>query len=175
MIIWVNGPFGAGKSSVAAELLHLIPQATLFDPEEVGFMLRNLLPGREKDFQDLSPWRPLVAATAIELIAYTSGPLIAPMSLLREDYAKEIFTPLSAHGTTVRHVVLHADRDTIIKRIHEDHTHSDATRAFRMSKLDDYLHAYTGWLADTAHIIDTGHITAREAADQIAVLTTSGH
>jgi len=118
MIIWVNGPFGAGKSSVAAELLHRIPEATLFDPEEVGFMLRNLLPGREPDFQDLPPWRPLVAATAIELISYTGGPLIAPMSLLREDYAN--------------------------------------------------------WLTNTAHIIDTSHITAREAADQIATLTTSG-
>lgn len=75
----------------------------------------------------------------------------------------------------MQHVVLHADRDTIIKRIHEDHTHSDATRAFRLSKLDDYLHAYTNWLTDTAHIIDTSHITAREAADQIATLTTSGH
>jgi gluconate kinase len=175
MIIWVNGPFGGGKSSVAAELLHQIPQATLYDPEEVGFMLRNLLPGGEADFQDLAPWRPLVAATALELISYTGGPLITPMSLLREDYAKEIFTPLRTHGTTVQHVVLHADRDTIIKRIHEDHTHSDTTRAFRLSKLDDYLHAYTTWLTDTVHVIDTRHVTASEAANQIAKLATSRH
>ncbi len=135
-------------------------------------MLRNLLPSRAADFQDLQPWRPLVAATAIELTSYTGGPLITPMSLLRADYAKEIFTPLGSHGTIVRHVVLHADRDTIIKRIYEDHTHSDATRSFRLSKLDDYLHAYTTWLTDAAHVIDTSHITASEAADQIAKLTT---
>ncbi len=61
------------------------------------------------------------------------------MSLFREDYAQEIFTSLRTRGTTVRHVVLRADRDTSIKRIHEDHTHSDTTRAFRLSKLDAYL------------------------------------
>ncbi|MGH3934252.1 MAG: AAA family ATPase [Pseudonocardiaceae bacterium] len=170
MIVWVNGPFGGGKSSVAAELLHHIPHATLYDPEEVGFMLRNLLPGRETDFQDLAPWRPLVVATALELIAYTGGPLITPMSLLREDYAEEIFNPLRTHGTTVRHVVLHADRDTMITRIQQDHTHSSPTRAFRLRKLDDYLHAYNTWLTDAAHVIDTSHITSSEAANQIAKL-----
>ncbi|MGH3923880.1 MAG: hypothetical protein ACRDTT_13595, partial [Pseudonocardiaceae bacterium] len=82
---------------------------------------------------------------------------------------------LRTHGTTLQHVALHADPDTIIKRINEDHTHSDTTRAFRLSKLDDYLHAYTTWLPNAAHIIDTRHITASEAANQIAKLTTSGH
>lgn len=167
MIIWMNGPFGGGKSSVAVELLHRVPQSTLYDPEEVGFMLRNLLPGREADFQDLSPWRLLVAATAAELVAYTGHSLIAPMSLLREDYAKEIFTAITTRGIIVHHVVLHADRDTIIKRIHQDRAHSDTTKAFRLKKLDDYLHAYTTWLADAAQVIDTSHITPSQAADQI--------
>lgn len=107
MIIWVNGAFGVGKFSVAAELRNRIPDATLYDPEEVGFMLRNLLPGRAADFQDLPPWCPLVAATAIELLSYTGGPLIAPMSLLREDYAEEIFTTLGTHGTTMHCTTRH--------------------------------------------------------------------
>jgi len=170
VIIWVNGPFGGGKSSVAAEMLTRIPHTTLYDPEEVGFMLRNLLPGREANFQDLAPWPPLVAATAIELISYTRGPLIAPMSLLREDYATEIFTILGAHDTTVQHVVLHADHDTLIRRIQQDRTHSEATRTFRLSKLDDYQHAYRTWLADTAHVIDTSYLTVRETADLVATL-----
>lgn len=57
----------------------------------------------------------------------------------------------------------------------QDHTHSDATRAFRLSKRDDYLHTYTDWLTDAAHVIDTSHIATLEAADQIAALITSGH
>ena len=39
MIIMVNGAFGAGKTSVANELLRRLDGAMLFDPEEVGFML----------------------------------------------------------------------------------------------------------------------------------------
>ncbi|MGH3821460.1 MAG: hypothetical protein ACRDRA_01235 [Pseudonocardiaceae bacterium] len=68
--------------------------------------------------------------------------------------------------------MLHAYRDTIIKRIHADHIHSDSTRAFRLSKLDEYLHAYTTWLTDAVHVIDTRHITASKAANQVTYRST---
>jgi adenylylsulfate kinase-like enzyme len=96
VIIWVNGPFGVGKTTVATQLLSRLPNAMLYDPETVGAMLRTYLPDTEADFQDLPPWRPLVAATAVELIAYTGQPLITPMSLLHEDYAKKS-SPQSPH------------------------------------------------------------------------------
>jgi deoxyadenosine/deoxycytidine kinase len=167
VITWVNGPFGGGKSAVTTELLTRIPNSLFFDPEAVGSMLRPILPGREPDFQDLPPWRPLVAATAIELIAYTGQPLIAPMSLLRHDYAKEIFTALEAHGIPVHHVVLHTDRDTLLQRIHNDRTHSEGAKAFRLSKVDAYYEAVQTWLAGSAPIIDTTHINPSQVADRI--------
>ena len=40
MIVWLNGAFGAGKTSTAKELLQLLPNARLYDPEHVGFLLR---------------------------------------------------------------------------------------------------------------------------------------
>lgn len=49
---------------------------------------------------------------------------------------------------------------------------SETTRAFRLSKLDGYLHDYTTWLTDVAHVIDARHITAREVANQIAKLAS---
>ena len=41
MIIMINGAFGAGKTSVANALLQTVDDFMLFDPEVVGFMLRN--------------------------------------------------------------------------------------------------------------------------------------
>jgi hypothetical protein len=51
VICWINGSFGAGKTLLAGELRHRCPDALLFDPEEVGFMLRDAAPSGE--FQDL--------------------------------------------------------------------------------------------------------------------------
>jgi 2-phosphoglycerate kinase len=54
MIIFINGAFGVGKTSVATELSSLIPDSLMFDPEEIGFMLRNILGSIDKkdDFQE---------------------------------------------------------------------------------------------------------------------------
>jgi hypothetical protein len=43
-VLWLNGPFGVGKTSVAAELARRRPMIT-FDPEIIGSMLWRLLPG----------------------------------------------------------------------------------------------------------------------------------
>ena len=44
MIVWINGAFGAGKTSTARELIDLIPNSTFYDPEVIGGALRHLLP-----------------------------------------------------------------------------------------------------------------------------------
>jgi adenylate kinase family enzyme len=44
MIIWLNGTFGAGKTTTARELVATTPGARLFDPELVGYLLRAILP-----------------------------------------------------------------------------------------------------------------------------------
>ncbi|MGW4246738.1 hypothetical protein [Nocardia sp. NPDC004722] len=55
MIIWFNETFGAGKSTTATELMSRLPGSRVFDTEEVGVMLRNVLSTETvRDFQD---WR----------------------------------------------------------------------------------------------------------------------
>jgi hypothetical protein len=44
VIIWINGGFGAGKSTLAAELVRRVPDAVLFDPEYVGYTRQQSLP-----------------------------------------------------------------------------------------------------------------------------------
>ena len=46
MIVWINGAFGAGKTTTARELIDLIPNSTLFDPEVIGAALPHLLPAK---------------------------------------------------------------------------------------------------------------------------------
>jgi hypothetical protein len=44
MIIWINGAFGGGKTTLAEELHRRLPDALPFDPEYVGYILRRWAP-----------------------------------------------------------------------------------------------------------------------------------
>jgi adenylylsulfate kinase-like enzyme len=52
MIVWLNGAFGAGKTTTAGELTSRIPESRLFDAEKVGEMLWHVLGMPARDFQD---------------------------------------------------------------------------------------------------------------------------
>ena len=39
MIIWLNGTFGAGKTTTARQLVQRLANTRLFDPELVGYLL----------------------------------------------------------------------------------------------------------------------------------------
>jgi len=47
MIIWINGTFGAGKTTTACELHKRKPNSTVYDPERFGYVLMANIP---KDF-----------------------------------------------------------------------------------------------------------------------------
>ena len=44
MIIWINGPYGVGKSSLAENLHERNPHSFIFDAEAVGNAVRDNLP-----------------------------------------------------------------------------------------------------------------------------------
>jgi thymidylate kinase len=66
VIIWINGAFGAGKTTLAEELHRRLPDAVVYDPEDVGLMVRKWVRA-DGDFQHLPSWRELVVATALSL------------------------------------------------------------------------------------------------------------
>ncbi len=63
MIIWINGPFGAGKTTLAKRLRDRRSKSLIFDPEEIGFVVKETVPmPASGDYQDLPLWRGLTIA-----------------------------------------------------------------------------------------------------------------
>jgi hypothetical protein len=119
VIVWINGAFGAGKTTLADELGGHLPDAVLFDPEYVGYILRRWVPVPTGDFQDLPSWRELVIATAVSLRKHHAATLIVPMTLVNDDYLAEILGGLRAQGEEILHVFLDLDPAALRQRITE--------------------------------------------------------
>ncbi len=169
VIVWLNGTHGAGKTTTSALVQQLIPDSRVFDAEKVGETLMDITPGLPEtgNFQHWPPWRPLVVETARHVLDYTGGTLVMPMTVLVEQYWREISTGLARHAIPVRHFVLHADQDTLRARIAGD-TVIGPDSPFRLEYLEPYAEAARTWLHGEAEVIDTTHLTPAQAAQQIA-------
>ena len=173
MIVWINGTHGAGKTTTSALVQPLIPDSRVFDAETIGAALMDIRPGLPEtdNFQHWPPWRSLVVETARRVLDYTGGTLVMPMTVLVEEYWREISAGFAAHAIPVRHFVLHADQQTLRKRIEMDTTHKHAglgPSPFRFRHLESYAEAARTWLHAEAEVVDTTHLTPAEAAQQIA-------
>ncbi|MEU9286045.1 NUDIX domain-containing protein [Streptomyces sp. NPDC048275] len=184
MIVWINGAFGAGKTTTARELIELIPNSTLFDPEVIGGGLTNLLPPKRLaevgDFQDLPIWRRLVVDTAAAMLAELGGVLVIPMTLLRQEYRDEIFGGLASRRIEVRHVLL-APAETILREriadreIPEDLPDGEIrVRQWSYDHIEPYRAALASWLTTDAHPVDTSALTPYDAALRIAEAVRNG-
>ena len=73
MIVIINGPYGVGKTSVAEDLIKKIPSSILFDTEEIGSLLDNLIPleirkeSEKGNWTELESWKKLVVNIGIFL------------------------------------------------------------------------------------------------------------
>lgn len=118
MLIWVNGAFGAGKTQTAHELHRRLPDSHVADPEVLGFAIRKMVPRPAwVDFQDLPQWRSSVGETLRQADAASAGPVIVPMTIVREDYFEEIVGGLRRSGVDVRHYALVAAPETLRRRL----------------------------------------------------------
>lgn len=118
MLIWINGAFGSGKTQTAHELLRRLPDAHVADPEVLGFAMQKLLPiDARGDFQDLPQWRSSVVQTLEQAQAANSGPVIVPMTVIRDDYFDELVGTLREWGVDARHYTLVASPETLQKRL----------------------------------------------------------
>jgi len=142
MIIMINGSFGVGKTTTAQALLQAIPHALLYDPEEVGYMVRNITRDARSaneetsDFQDIAVWRPLVIAAAEHLLRRYARPLVLPMTLANPAYLDEIKNGFNAFDPHVYHFCLTASLPTIQRRLTE---RGDTDKSWCWNKTIEYV------------------------------------
>ena len=87
MLLWINGPFGGGKTATAYELNRRLPGSVVCDPEHVGYGMRRMLPAALRgNFQDLPAWRHSVVELLRLTLAGYDGPVIVPMTLVDSGY-----------------------------------------------------------------------------------------
>lgn len=166
MLIWLNGPFGGGKTQTAYELHRRLPGSVVCDPERAGFGLRNMLPpGLRGDFQDLTSWRAGVVEVLDLVLQGHQGPVLAPMTVINPTYFEETVGRLRDKGHEVHHFSLLARRETVLTRLR---TRGLGLRrdAWAESKVDECLEA----LQDTRYAthVWTDTLPVKEVADQVA-------
>ncbi|GAA0964652.1 AAA family ATPase [Actinocorallia libanotica] len=118
MLIWINGPFGGGKTQAAYALQRRLPGSVVCDPEEAGLGLHRMTPARLRgDFQDLPAWRQGVYEVLDLVLSRHGGPVIVPMTVVEADYFQETVGRLRERGHDVRHCALLAERRTVLRRL----------------------------------------------------------
>ncbi|MEU0738564.1 AAA family ATPase [Streptomyces sp. NPDC006134] len=180
MLLWINGPFGGGKTQTAHELLRRLPGSVICDPEHAGFGLRRMLPPALRgDFQDLVSWRQGVVEVLDLALSRHDGVVIAPMTVTDPRYFAETVGRLRETGHDVRHFTLLAERETVLRRLRErglGHvlryvTGKEAVphrESWAVRRLDHCLERLRE--PEFAEHLWTDHTTVAQTADRIAAL-----
>ncbi|MCX4764034.1 ATP-binding protein [Streptomyces sp. NBC_01275] len=180
MLLWINGPFGGGKTQTAHEIRRRLPGSVICDPEHVGFGLRRMLPPELRgDFQDLVSWRQGVVEVLDLALGKHDGVVIAPMTVTDPVYFAETVGRLRELGHDVRHFTLLAERETVLTRLRErglgrllrffvGQRAGLRRESWAVQQLDDCLRKLRE--PEFAEHLWTDHSTVPKTADRIAVL-----
>lgn len=166
MILWVNGPFGGGKTTTVRALLETRTEFSVFDTEWIGAMLEAPLRQRlpVDDFQEWAAWRELVVASLLSIHDAIGGTIVVPQTVLVEHYWDEIVDGLGRGGVGVEAVTLTADRGVLEERIRSDQVESSAAE-WRLRRLADFETAE--WLTRRTTLVSTMDRSPEQVADSV--------
>jgi hypothetical protein len=146
MIIMINGAFGVGKTTTAYKLQTMIPGSMILDPEEIGYMLRKLIPEemrnadeRTDNFQDIELWRVLTVNIARELKRKYNKHLIVPMTIYKSEYFDYIYRGFKELDNELYHFCLIASEDTLKKRLT---IRGDVVGGWQFQQIDKCVNAF---------------------------------
>ena len=121
MIIWINGAFGSGKTTLVKELRKRIKKSYIFDPEDTGAFIEKSIPEETKkdDFQDYMLWREINYFLLKYIDETSDSTIIVPMTIVNRNYCDEIIGRLKNDGVMVKQFILDLPKDILIQRIRE--------------------------------------------------------
>lgn len=165
MIIWINGAFGAGKTTTAYELHRRIPNSYVYDPENVGFFLRKNMPKQlwKNDFQDHEAWREMNVSMLQMLSREFEGVIIVPMTIVNPQYFNEILEKLRDEHVDIKHFALLASKETLLKRLK---SRGDGKHSWPARQIDRCLSSLSQEMFQT-HLY-TDQLTPEDIINQIA-------
>ncbi|WP_329373391.1 AAA family ATPase [Streptomyces sp. NBC_01483] len=158
MIVWVNGAFGSGKTTLVNELRRHWPAALVYDPEQVGYVLRDIVDVPTGNFQDLRLWRRQVVSLALGLLEEYERPILAPMTLVNPQYVGEIFGALKEAEVVVHHFFLKVPADVLAQRIDarsvapHDPERDEAARQWCKAQIEQCVTAVDALPVDTVFL-----------------------
>ncbi|MEU8333630.1 AAA family ATPase [Micromonospora sp. NPDC048839] len=171
-MIWVNGAFGAGKTTLAQRLVANDPRLLLFDAELPGFMLREIVAVPPSgDFQDLRVWRRSVVDTAVALLQEYGRPLVVPMTVVTRSYLEEIFDGLRGRGVSVDHFFVDVPGEVLRKRIMDqvvwpdDQVRDAQVRSWRLEQVQRCCAAVESM--PTGTVVLDGRLSVTELAERV--------
>lgn len=165
MIIWINGAFGAGKTTLAYELHRRIPNSFVYDPENVGYFIRNNAPKGilKDDFQDHAIWREINFSMLQTIDNDFNDTIIVPMTIVNPQYFNEIILKLRTNGAEVHHFTLLANRETLLRRLK---SRGDGRNSWPAKQIDRCI---ANLSQDTFQIhIQTDNLKLEEIMDRLA-------
>lgn len=143
MIIWINGAFGAGKTTVTKLLLEEVADACIFDPEDIGYVIQKTFPeARALDYQDLALWRQLVTQFVVQAQQRFPCTLIIPMTMVVPAYMDEIFSEITRGDPDFHHFFLETSKDELQRRItnqiiiESDAVKDEEVRQWRLAQIE---------------------------------------
>lgn len=118
MIIWISGPYGVGKSTLAETMAEKMENALIFDAEEVGNAVRENYPDCPYGyiFEDYPLWSEFCCMLLKDIHEKFQKDILVPMTLLREK-SYGIIEKLNRDGIQTYLVVLEASYQTVHDRI----------------------------------------------------------
>ncbi|MBW3588090.1 MAG: AAA family ATPase [Actinobacteria bacterium] len=143
MIIWINGPFGVGKTTTARRLVKRVPNSTLINVEKIGSLIRGLVPRelRSADWQHDPLWPDLNVRVLTSLDRRAAGPIVVPMTLWEPLIFDGIVGELRSSGIEVRHFALMAPLEVLTRRMRKHLWIQPSARAWRRAMAEPCLQA----------------------------------
>lgn len=163
MILWINGNYGVGKSSVANLVNEKYPgHSKVLDPDELWLealkenkiTIGGFYPQNNKDFVKL-----LKEKINKEMDKY-DGVLIIPMTIT-EEYSYNKLIQQFYYGN-IKHIVLKAEKEVLKKRINQDEGRDTQLAISNIDRNDIF---FKNKKIDM--LIDTTYKSIEEVADEV--------